>query len=79
MLPKPARGIGVRTGNDTKPLIENNDCYENDMAGIGARENASPTIVKTAVTETNQLESELELERRRGLLKTSVTKMKKPV
>ena len=30
--------------NDTAPVVEHNECYENDMAGIGIRDGARPII-----------------------------------
>ncbi len=42
MPQQPACGIGVRTGAETRPIIEDNDCFENPMAGIGAEEEVSP-------------------------------------
>jgi hypothetical protein len=35
----------------TRPLIENNDCYQNGMAGIGTEEKAEPIIIKNRCYE----------------------------
>ena len=37
-------GIGIRTGAETTPVVEDNDCYENEMAGIGTEDEAAPII-----------------------------------
>ena len=37
-------GIGVRSGQDTCPVIQDNDCYSNGMAGIGAEKESQPVI-----------------------------------
>ena len=31
-------GIGIRTGKETRPLVEDNHCYANEMSGIGVEE-----------------------------------------
>ena len=38
-------GIGIRTGKGTRPLVKENLCTDNDMAGIGSKELAEPTLI----------------------------------